>query len=208
MELLLRGPARADDNHDMPIEVEAKVRVECFREIRRRLVELGAERLGASLQRNDLYDLPGRDLADRGCRLRLRTVRHAGGGAPVLTFKGPKLGGRFKSRRELEVGVSDKATARRLLEAMGYRPYFSFDKRRESWRLGACLIELDEVPFLGRFVEVETTGAREVGQALAALRLDRLKLIKRGYVSLLRRHLRESGMPSRRARFSDTAVAA
>jgi adenylate cyclase class 2 len=191
----------------MPIEVEAKVRVPSFHEIRRRLMELGADRLGVSLQRNDLYDMRGRDLADRGCRLRLRTVPR-GDEAPVLTFKGPRLGGRFKSRREIEVGVSDRATARRLLEAMGYRRYFSFDKRRESWRLGDWRIELDEVPLLGRFVEVETTEAREVERALGSLQLDGLKLIKRGYTSLLRRRLRESGITSRRVRFRDLAAAA
>jgi adenylate cyclase class 2 len=190
----------------MPIEIEAKVRVEGFGEVRRRLVHLGADRLGMSLERNELYDLPGRELAERGCRLRLRTIRRRGC-APVLTFKGPKLGGRFKSRRELELGVSDKATARRLLEAMGYRPYFSYDKRRESWRVRGWNIELDEVPLLGRFVEVETAGAREVEQALAALRLDGLKVITRGYMSLLRRQLRESGMSWRRVRFRDLAEA-
>ncbi|MCI0548406.1 MAG: class IV adenylate cyclase, partial [Candidatus Rokubacteria bacterium] len=187
------------------------VRVASFHAVRRRLVELGASHLGVSLQRNDLYD--GRDLAERGCRLRLRTVRRAGrggeGGAPpVLTFKGPRRAGPFKSRRELEVGVSDRATARRLLEAMGYRKYFSFDKRRESWRLGEWAIELDEVPLLGRFVEVETPDAREVALALAALRLDGVKVIKRGYTSLLRRHLRENGIASRRVRFRDLALAA
>ena len=191
----------------MPIEVEAKVRVKSFHELRRRLIVLGASRLGRSIERNDLYDLPGRDLAERGCRLRLRTVRR-GGGAPVLTFKGPKLRGRFKSRREIEIGIPDKATAQRLLEAMGYRPYFSYEKRRESWRLGRWNIELDEVPLLGLFVEVETAEAREVDQALAALRLDRLKPISRGYASLLRRHLRERGITSRRVRFRDLAVAA
>lgn len=190
----------------MPIEVEAKVRVTSFQDLRRRLVALGASRVGVSVERNDLYDLPGRDLAERGCRLRLRTLRR--GGAPVLTFKGPKLGGRFKSRRELEIEVSDNATARRLLEAMGYRPYFSFDKRRESWRLGGWNIELDQVPLLGRFVEVETGGTRELKSALEALRLDRLKPIRRGYASLLRRHLRERGIASRRVRFRDLVVAA
>jgi adenylate cyclase, class 2 len=204
---LLRTRGHADDNHVMPIEIEAKVRVESFQELRRRLVELGAERLGVSLERNDLYDLPGRDLAERGCRLRLRTVRRGGSG-PVLTFKGPKLGGRFKSRRELEIGVSDKATAQRLLEAMGYRPYFSFEKRRESWRVSGWNIELDLVPLLGRFVEVETAGVRELDQALAALRLNGLKPITRGYASLLRRRLRERGIASRRVRFRDLAVAA
>ena len=192
----------------MPIEIEAKVRVASFLELRRRLMDLGADRLGISLERNDLYDLPGRDLAERGCRLRLRTVRRGGEGAPVLTFKGPKLGGRFKSRHELEIGVSDKATAQRLLEAMGYRPYFSFEKRRESWRLGGWNIELDQVPLLGRFVEVETAGVRELDHALAALRLERLKLITRGYASLLRRQLRERGIASRRVRFRGHTAAA
>jgi adenylate cyclase, class 2 len=203
----LQTRPRTADKHLMPIEVEAKVRVASFQEVRRRLVELGADHLGVGLQRNDLYDRRGRDLAERGCRLRLRTVRRAGE-APVLTFKGPKRAGRIKIRREIEVGVSDRATARRLLEAMGYRRYFSFDKQRESWRLGEWRIELDEVPFLGCFVEVETSEAREVEHALAALRLDGLKLIKRGYTSLLRRRLRESGIASRRVRFRDLAEAA
>jgi adenylate cyclase class 2 len=192
----------------MPIETEAKVRVESFRDIRRRLAELGATRIGVTLQRNELYDKDGGGLAASGCRLRLRTIRDAAGGPPVLTFKGPKLGGRFKSRKELEIGVSDEASARRLLEAMGYRPYFSFDKKRESWRLGAWLVELDEVPHLGRFVEVEAAGSREVKQALAALRLDGLEVVTRGYASLLRRHLRQAGVTTRRVRFRALAAAA
>jgi adenylate cyclase class 2 len=191
----------------MPIEVEAKVQVVSFHEVRHRLAALKADRLGVILERNDLYDMPGRELTERGCRLRLRTVRR-GRGAPVLTFKGPKLGGRFKTRRELEIGVSDKAVAHRLLEAMGYRPYFSYEKRRESWQLGGWRIELDQLPLLGRFVEVETEDVRGVEQALAALRLDGLKVITRGYASLLRRHLRESGIASRRVRFRDLAEAA
>ncbi len=193
----------------MPIEIEAKVRVESFHGLRRRLAELGADRLGVSLERNELYDMPGRDLAERGCRLRLRTVRSGGGGgSPVLTFKGPKLGGRFKSRHELEVGVSDESVVRRLLSAMGYVLCFSFEKRRESWRLRGWTIALDEVPHLGRFVEIETAGVREVEAALAALRLDGQKPIRRGYASLLRRHLRERGMASRRVRFRGVAAAA
>jgi adenylate cyclase class 2 len=192
----------------MPTETEAKVRVESFHAIRRRLVELGATRIGSSLQRNELFDKPGGELAESGCRLRLRTDRRPGGGPPVLTFKGPKLGGPFKSRKELEIQVSDEASARNLLEAMGYRPSFSFDKRRESWRLGEWFIELDEVPHLGRFVEVEAAGPREVERALSALRLDGLKVVTRGYASLLRRHLRESGVVSRRVRFRGLAVAA
>ena len=107
----------------------------------------------------------------------------------------------------LEIAVSDKATAQLLLQAMGYRPYFSFDKRRESWRLGNWRIELDEVPLLGRFVEVETAGSREVELALAALGLDGLEPITRGYASLLHRHLRERGITSRRVRFRELAEA-
>ena len=79
-------------------------------------------------------------------------------GAPqpaTLTFKGPLEASAFKKRREIELAVSEADGMRRLLEAIGFVEVLRFQKRRESWRLDNCRVELDEVPRLGRFVEID-----------------------------------------------------
>jgi adenylate cyclase class IV len=38
----------------------------------------------------------------------------------------------------------------------------SFQKRRTTYRLGRCLVELDELPMLGAFIEIEGPSERQV----------------------------------------------
>ncbi len=81
--------------------------------------------------------------------------------AAHLTFKGPgRCAGRF-GRQEIEFEVSDFGAARRLLEALGYRVYTSYEKYRETYRLGQVIIALDEMPF-GTFAELEGPSAQEI----------------------------------------------
>lgn len=181
----------------MPLEVEAKVAVKRFGPVRERLDGLGGVFLGRVLEHNMMFDRPGGDLEGRGCRLRLRVSTPAPRSGsdltePVLTFKGPRLAGPLKSREEIELPVGDTDEMKRLLEAMGYVLTFQYEKRRDSWLLGPCRVELDKVPMLGRFVEIEATKDRHVHRALGQLGLAVEPLVKRGYAALLRRRLAQT----------------
>ena len=77
--------------------------------------------------------------------------------------------GPFKRREEFEVEISDAAVMTHLLHELGFRERIIFEKRRESWLLHPCRVELDELPKFGTFVEVEGPDEDAIRLALATL---------------------------------------
>jgi adenylate cyclase, class 2 len=179
----------------MPVEIEAKMAVPDHEPVREALRRRGARRLKRTDETNVFFDRPDRSLRAAGEGLRLRTNRDADSGTAthVITHKGPLQPGQLKSREETEVVVDDPAATTRLFERLGLGVTLSFEKRRESWELGACKIELDEVPHLGPFVEIEGPGEAEVLRVREALGLSDRPIIKTSYIALLTRHLEERG---------------
>jgi adenylate cyclase class 2 len=115
------------------------------------------QRVGARLERarhfedNFLFDDAEGALRASG---RLLRVRHVGGSG-VLTFKGPReIVEGVKSRREVETTVADAGALESVLEALGYRPVFRYQKYREAYRWEDVEIVVDETP-VGTFLEVE-----------------------------------------------------
>jgi adenylate cyclase class 2 len=113
--------------------------------------------------------------------------------------------GPLKSREELEVEVSDPASATSLLERLGYLRTLSFEKRRESWELDRCKVELDELPHLGKFVEVEGPDEASVMRVRERLGLASRPIVKSGYIALLMSYLQERGQTTKHVRFAGTA---
>ena len=155
----------------MAIELECTVRVASLEAVREKLRAAGAEYMVRVLEDNKLFDSLDGSLrkADCGLRIRSASVMEGLDQAPTLTYKGPRTDCAFKSRRELEVAISDAATAAQLLRALGYSESVVYEKRRESWSLSGCRIELDELPALGVFVEVEGPNEPAIREVLATL---------------------------------------
>ena len=101
---------------------------------------------------NVLYDTPGDHLRQAGSLLR---VRQADGEA-TLTYKGPGEAGKHKIREELELGLSDARIFAAVLERIGMRPAFRYEKYRTEFETpgGGGIATLDETP-IGTFVELE-----------------------------------------------------
>ena len=59
--------------------------------------------------------------------------------------------------------------------------------------LDSCRVELDEIPHLGRFVEIEGPSDEVVMKVREKLGLGSLTLIKASYVAMLSAHLQERG---------------
>ena len=76
-----------------------------------------------------------------------------------------------------------------------------FEKQRQSWLLDDCRVELDRLPLLGTFVEVEGPCETAIEQVLCKLELDKADLITTPYPILLRDHLERTGNNSREIRF-------
>ena len=180
----------------MPTELEAKFAVETHEPVRERLGALGAQFLARLVETNTIHDRPDGSLRRSGCGLRVRGVEVLAGAShpATLTFKGPVQTSLFKKREELELLLADADAMRRLLEAIGLVEVLRFRKRRESWRLHDCRVELDELPRLGLFVEIEGPNEGVVQAARAALGLTGAVHEPRGYVGMLA-ELCPSGAP-------------
>ena len=132
---------------------------------------------------NTLYDTADGNLARHGQMLRIRVerpARKAAGAAGArkiargtagkwvwLTFKGPATGerakdrGQYKIREEHEARIFDDGEVLGILEALGMRPWFRYEKFRSTFslpRMKGLKLVLDETP-IGVFVELE--GRRE-----------------------------------------------
>ena len=121
----------------------------------------------------------------------------------IITYKGPRQHGLLKSRDEVEVTVGNSEDASQLLERLGFVRMLSFEKRRESWKLGGCKVELDELPYLGSFVEVEGPGDQPVLAVREQLGLADRPIVKSSYIALLMGYLQERGQNRRIVTFAD-----
>ena len=130
----------------------------------RRGVERGLGRIGFKVFKarhfecNCLFDFPDLRLRKARCLLRLRFA----GGESLLTFKGPPLRTRrYGSRREIETRVEDGALLREVLENLGLKLVFVYEKYRTIFAPGnragfhgLALVAYDETP-IGNYLELE-----------------------------------------------------
>lgn len=170
----------------MATEIEAKMKVDDLDAVRGTLRGLGARRVGTRFEINQFFDTPDHALKAKDQGLRLRSMTHEGAHAShVITFKGPAAASQVKSREEIEFSIGSFDDAADLVARLGYGPTLGFEKRRESWELDDCLVELDELPHLGTFVEVEGETEASVLAVRKRLKLDSVPLISKGYIRMI-----------------------
>jgi len=181
----------------MPLEIEAKIKVDSHEPIRDRLKELGAKYTSLLHESNHIFDNKERTLLSSGQGLRVRVCRELDGthAESTVTFKGPLHDGELKIREEINFCTDDAEATCELLQSLGYIEYLFFEKRRESWRLDNCLIELDEVPHIGSHIEIEGPDAEQVYRIQEALGLSNLPTINKSYISLLVEYCKKHDKP-------------
>lgn len=189
------------------VEIEAKFAAADFDQVRRRLRECGATCVGRVIETNRFFERSDGGLHAAGCGLRLRELRVLDGSprASTITFKGPLQAGPLKTRPECELEVLDAARAGELLSLLSFVEFFCFQKCRETWRCDDCLVELDEVPVIGRFVEVEGPSREAVEQVCGRLELPMEGSIRASYLGLLISALRQRGDATRCVRIDNGA---
>ncbi|MCH8148946.1 MAG: class IV adenylate cyclase [Planctomycetes bacterium] len=184
----------------MSWETELKMRVASHDPVREKLHELRAALVGKFLEINEIFDRPDGALRRRGVGLRIRSTRpHQVGGddLTILTVKGPRLPGVVKSREEVEFPVPSAETASRALNLLGFVRVLRYQKRRESWRLGECRVELDEPPHIGLFVEIEGPDEGTIFAMRRTLGLDDAEPVAESYVHMLSAYCADHGITDR-----------
>jgi adenylate cyclase class 2 len=189
-------------------EIEAKYSVAQLQPIRTILRETSeAEFLGTVVQTDTFFDMPNGEFFRRGSGLRLRVieVEDDGGGLedrPLITFKGPLRDSTMKVRTEIQTHLDDAEAAADLLRACGLRVVTTIQKRRCSFRWKGCQIELDELPLIGRFVEIEGPGEDAVQAVAGDLGLEG-ESIRDSYMQLLHEACQARGGDLTRITFSE-----
>ena len=183
----------------MALETEAKIQVADHEAIRTQLITLGAHRQDEQLEVDTYFDTSENRLCNTNTALRLRRI----GQKSVLTYKGPQEQSQYKKRQEIQVTVDNPQTMISLLKQLGFGQSLLFEKHRESWLLNQCRVELDTLPLLGTFVEVEGPSEQDITKTLEQLQLDKKNLIKTPYPTLLREHLQRTDNPNREIRLTN-----
>jgi len=172
-------------------ETEIKLAVSDARAGRRLLRQSGFHVVGRRVfESNTVFDTPGR-LLRRGRRLlRVRQVA----GETILTYKGPPLVARHKSREELELSLSDGRPFVAILERLGYQPMFRYEKYRTTFGEPGVAGEavLDETP-IGTYLELEG-GPRWIDRTARRLGFAEPDYITSSYGALYLEWCRERGV--------------
>jgi len=183
----------------MAQEIEIKLRGQAHGELRQRLTELGAGCQRRVRELNVFLDRPDGSMfaGGEGLRVRSETNRDTGVAEHVITHKGPRQAGRVKSRRETELRVEDSERACELLEVLGFVVTLSFEKDRDRWVLDGCHVELDTMPLLGTFVEIEGPDEDAVLSVQRRLGLHEAEAVAGSYAELLRDEQQRRGLDPR-----------
>ncbi|MDD5064138.1 MAG: class IV adenylate cyclase [Phycisphaerae bacterium] len=177
----------------MPVEIEAKLKVDSLKEIAEKLDALGAEFGQERLHLDSYFDDANTTFRKSDRCLRLRRQSADNSKRFFLTYKGAKEKDQFKKRQEVEVEVEDGDSAEKLLLLLGYNKVLVFEKKRQIWRFGGCEVALDELPLLGSFVEIEGPDEQKIADVQSNLGLSDLPVILESYASLMAKKLLQLG---------------
>ena len=187
------------------LETEIKLRIEETERMRRRLEELGFnEKTGRTFEDNWMFDFPEQTLRQARSLLRLRRY----GDRFMITFKGPSDDrARHKVREEVETSVENGDAMREILERLGLRESFRYQKWRTEFSspsepVGHVL--LDETP-IGVFVELEGE-AGWIDRTAQDLGFSSRDYILKSYSVLFADHCSTRGIQSQEMIFESRAA--
>ncbi len=164
------------------LEVEVKVRVHGDpHDVGVKLRSIGFNKVAEEQQVDIYFSHPCYDLASRDEALRLRIV----GGKAILCFKGPRLPGPLKSRKEIEVEVSNAEECLELLSSLGFKELAKVIKRRRIFERRGVKVCVDSVEGLGHFLEVEADNPEDVLEVLKVLGYDVSDVVRETYLEMI-----------------------
>ena len=181
----------------MPLEIELKIKVDSFDDIVKKLSSLGASLNGDCLQTDYYFDDSEASLVDSDRCLRIREETCNGDEQVSLTYKGARENHRFKSRRELGIGVEKAEEMAAIFTAIGYTQTLAFQKKRSIWQIDNCDVALDELPLLGRFVEIEGPDDSTIISVQEKIALGHHSHIEHSYAHLIEEKLNQTNSGKR-----------
>lgn len=180
----------------MGIETEIKIRIDDLLEFRRQVEAMGGYLTSERhFEDNVAFDFKDGRIRQERCFIRVRSS----GEKSSLTFKGPPMiEGPFKTREELETEVGSASITREILERLGMKELFRYQKFREEYRIllrqteeTVCLC-LDETP-IGNYVEFEGS-ERGIRDLAGSMGFQESMFLRDSYYSLYIEYCRGRGI--------------
>jgi adenylate cyclase class 2 len=139
---------------------------------------------------NTVFDTQELTLRKAGLLLRMRQA----GSVRTLTYKGPSIPGKHKSREELELVIPDARVMTRIIERLGFHPVFRYDKYRTEYKQPGSrgVAVLDETP-VGVYMELEGT-AQWIDRTARKLNFSEQDYITVSYAALYLDWCRSQGI--------------
>ena len=137
---------------------------------------------------NHILDFPDRTLQSSGCLVRIRYANNRA----VITYKGPaKEDGIFKTREELETVLEDGVSGLHILEKLGMRVWFRYQKYRREFEINNVIVAVDETP-IGNYAELEGT-ERGICDLARNMEIEESSFLRDSYYSLYLEQCRLNG---------------
>ena len=137
------------------IEVEIKAKLYSKMEALNNLKKIGAVYSHTEKQHDIYFNAPDKDFKETDEALRIRVIPTEDTFEKILTYKGPKIDSKSKTRKEIEVKIDDVEKMTDLLISLGFKPTAVVDKVRRIFNYQDYTITLDKLESLGYFMEIE-----------------------------------------------------
>lgn len=182
-------------------EVEVKLPITSMESIEEIILQAGGVRLNSETQSDIYFDHPCRSFSvtDESVRLRQRTPLgdsslSDSGYAPIeLTYKGPKIDKKTKTRIEYTADLGSIEPITAILENTGFKRVATIIKQRTFFDIDGITASIDDVIGVGQYIELELiakgedsmNAARErILSLLKTMGLDEDDLVRESYLEL------------------------
>ncbi|MBE6510462.1 MAG: class IV adenylate cyclase [Methanobrevibacter millerae] len=137
------------------IEVEVKAKIDNFEDMEKKLENLGAIKSKKEFQEDIYFNSPIVDFAKTDEALRIRTTKENEDNNIFITYKGPKIDSKSKTREEIEITIEDSAKCSKIFEHLGFVKVRAVRKDRQYYTYKNFEISLDDIEGLDPYMEIE-----------------------------------------------------
>ncbi len=138
------------------IEVEAKAKINNINEIKKNLKKLNAKKTKTEYQEDIYFNSPIVDFAKTDEALRIRKTKTKKEEKIFITYKGPKIDKKSKTRKEIEMEIENETKCKEILENLKFKTVRTVKKHREYYTISEYIINIDKVEGLEPYMEIET----------------------------------------------------
>lgn len=133
------------------LEIEIKSSCDDLELLKEKIIKSGGIFESSEIEHDVYYNHPCRDFKKTDEAFR---IRHSGN-LTFLTYKGPKIGEKTKTRFEKEILIGSAEDLNIILNKLGFEEAGEIIKERETYKLSGITVCLDKVNGLGSYAELE-----------------------------------------------------